>query len=396
MAVLTSYRRVLTQPGTARFALAGLVGRLPISMVGLGIVLLVEDVSGSYGIAGTVTAAYTVASAALSIGQGRLLDRFGQRRVLGIASPLFSLAMVLLVLSVEQDWPLATTYLWAAVAGGSLPQVGSCVRARWSHVLEQPADVQTAFALEAVLDEAVFVVGPIVATVLATTVDPVLGLGIAVVSGLVGCLGLAGQRSTEPPAHPHDHTTGPRPALPWRTVVPLAIVSLGLGVLFGGAEVTTVAFSDEQGAEAYAGLLLALWALGSLLSGLVTGAIAWRRGPSFRVRVGALAMAVSMVPLFLVDSMWLMGLLLLVGGSATAPTLVATISMTEQVVPRARLTEGLAIMHTGIVAGVAPGAAFSGFVVDHAGASPAYLVAAGAGLLAAVAAMALPRQGRTT
>lgn len=391
MAVLTSYRRILARPGTARFTLAGLVGRLPISMVGLGIVLLVEDVSGSYGVAGTVTGTYTVASAVLAIGQGRLLDRFGQRRVLGVASPVFSLAMVLLVLSVQWEWPLATTYVCAALAGGSLPQIGSCVRARWSHVLDRPADVQTAFALEAVLDEAVFVVGPVLAVVLAT-VDPVLGLATAVACGLVGCLVLAGQRSTEPPPHPHDRATGPRPALPWRTVAPLAVVSLGLGVLFGGAEVTTIAFADEHDAEAYAGVLLAVWALGSLLSGVVTGAVSWRRGPSYRVRVGALAMAVSMVPLFLVDSMWLMAVLLLVGGSATAPTLVATISLTEQVVPRARLTEGLAIMHTGLVAGVAPGAAFSGFVVDHAGASPAYLVAAGAGLLAALAALALPRR----
>jgi len=393
MAVLTSYRRVLSRPGTARFTLAGLVGRLPISMVGLGIVLLVEDVSGSYGVAGTVTATYTVASAALAIGQGRLLDRFGQGRVLALASPVFSVAMTLLVLSVQEEWPLAVTYLLAAVAGGSLPQIGSCVRARWSHVLDRPADVQTAFALEAVLDEAVFVIGPILATVLATTVDPVLGLAIAVVSGLVGSLGLARQRSTEPPTHVHDHTTGPRPLMPWRTVVPLAVVSLGLGVLFGAAEVTTVAFSEARDAEAYAGALLAVWALGSLLSGVVTGAVSWRRGPSYRVRVGALAMAVSMVPLFLVDSMWVMAALLLVGGSATAPTLVATISMTEQVVPRTRLTEGLAIMHTGLVAGVAPGAALSGFVVDHAGASPAYLVSAGAGALAALAALALPRQG---
>lgn len=396
MAVLTTYRRVLARPGTARFSLAGVVGRLPISMVGLGIVLLVEDVSGSYGIAGTVTAAYTVANAALSIGQGRLLDRLGQGRVLGVASVLFSVALVLLVVAVRADWPAATTYLCAALAGGSLPQVGSCVRARWSHVLDDPRDVQTAFALEGVADEAVFILGPILVTVLATTVDPVLGLGVALVACLVGGFGLAAQRATEPPTHAHDHATGPRPSMPWRTVVPLAVVSLGLGVLFGAAEVTTVAFADEHDAKSWSGPLLALWALGSLVAGVVTGAVTWRRGPSIRVRVGALAMATTMVPLCFVDSTPLLGLVLLVGGLAIAPTLIATISLTEQVVPRSRMTEGLAIMQTGLVAGVAPGAALSGFVVDHAGASPAYLVSAGAGALAALAALALPRQEPTT
>lgn len=392
MAALSSYRRILTHPGTARFSLAGVVGRLPISMVGLGIVLLVQDVSGSYGIAGTVTAAYTVANAGLAIAQGRLLDRLGQARVLTVASVLFASAMVLLVVAVRADWPAVATYLCAALAGGTLPQVGSCVRARWSHVLDDPREVQTAFALEGVADETVFILGPILVTVLATTVDPILGLGVAVVGCVIGSLGLAGQRGTEPPPQSHDRASGPRPGMPWRTVVPLAVVSLGLGVLFGAAEVTTVAFAEEQGAKAYAGGLLALWALGSLVAGVVTGAVTWRRGPSFRVRVGALAMAAAMLPLFLVETVPVLGALLLVGGLAIAPTLIATISLTQEVVPRARMTEGLAIMQTGLIAGIAPGAALSGFVVDHAGASSAYLVSAGAGLLAALAGLALPRR----
>jgi MFS family permease len=391
MAVLTTYRRVLAKPGAVAFSLAGLTGRLPISMVGLGIVLLVEDVSGSYGIAGTVTGAYTVANAILAIVQGRLLDRLGQARVLTVACLVFAVALSLLVVAVRADWHPVATYVLAAVAGGSLPQVGSCVRARWSHVLDDPRDVQTAFALEGVFDETVFIVGPILVALLATTVDPVLGLGVAVVACVVGSLSLAGQRTTAPPTHQHDHTAGARPRMPWRTVAPLAVVSLGLGVLFGAAEVTTVAFAEEHDAKSLSGALLALWALGSLVAGVITGAISWRRGPSLRVRVGALAMATAMVPLYFVDSVALLGLLLLLGGFSIAPTLIATISLTEQVVPRVRMTEGLAIMQTGLVAGVAPGAALSGFVVDHAGASPAYLVSAGAGLLAALAALALPR-----
>lgn len=396
MAVLTTYRRVLAKPGAVSFALAGLAGRLPISMVGLGIVLLVEDVSGSYGIAGTVTAAYTVANAILAILQGRLLDRLGQARVLTAASAGFAVALTLLVVAVRADWPAVATYVFAALAGASLPQVGSCVRARWSHVLDDPRDVSTAFALEGVLDETVFIVGPILVALLATTVDPVLGLAVAVVACVAGCLGLASQRSTAPPTHQHDHSTGARPGMPWRTVGPLIVVSLGLGVLFGAAEVTTVAFAEEHDARSLSGALLALWALGSLVAGLVTGAISWRRGPSLRVRVGALAMATAMVPLYFVDSVLALGALLLVGGLSIAPTLIATISLTEQVVPRVRMTEGLAIMQTGLVAGVAPGAALSGFVVDHAGASSAYLVSAGAGALAALAALALPRQDATT
>jgi MFS family permease len=392
--MLDSYHRILGRPGTALFSATGLVARLPMSMVGLGIVLLVEGRSGSYGVAGAVAAAYMIANAILAILQGRLLDRLGQARVLTGASLLFGVAMVLLMWSVEADWPIGTAYVFAALAGASLPQIGSCVRARWSYVLSAPAEVQTAYALEAVVDEVVFILGPILVTVLATGINPVAGLVTAMVTGVGGSLAFSSQRATEPPAHRHDRSEGARPPMPWRTVIPLIVVFAGLGVLFGAAEVTTVAFADEQGNKAYAGPLLALWALGSLVAGVVTGALTWRKGPAGRVRLGALGMACAMAPLTFIDAVPLMGLMLLVGGLAIAPTLVAAMSLTAQTVPASRLTEGMAIMHTGLVAGVAPGATISGFVVDHSGASAAYLVSLGAGVVAALAAQVIPRTER--
>jgi predicted MFS family arabinose efflux permease len=156
-------------------------------------------------------------------------------------------------------------------------------------------------------------------------------------------------------------------------------------------EVTTVAFADEQGHKAFSGGLLALYAFGSLAAGVITGAVHWRQGPSVRVRWGAFAMACAMVPLSFIDSLPLMAGTLFVAGFAIAPTLIATMSLTEESVPAGRLTEGMAIMQTGLVAGVAPGATVSGLVVDHQGASAAYLVCLGAGLAAALTAQALPR-----
>ena len=390
--MFTSYRRILGYPGTLRFSMAGLFARLPISMVGLGIVLLVSAATGRYGVAGAVSAAYMFANAGLAILQGRLLDRFGQGRVLSAASLGFGVSVTLLVVSVQADWPIGSTYVFAAVAGGCLPQVGSSVRARWSHVLDQPGEVQTAYALEAVLDEAVFILGPIIVTVLATAWHPVAGIAVAVVACVSGTLWFTSQRATEPPAQEHSGTSGPRADMPWPTVIPLAVVCAALGVLFGAAEVTTVAFADEQGHKAVSGALLALWAAGSLTAGVITGAVHWRRGPSVRVRWGALAMACAMSPLYFVGSLPLMGLTLFVAGFAIAPTMIAAMSLTEEVVPSGRLTEGMAIMQTGLVAGVAPGATLSGLVVDHQGASAAYLVSVAAGTVAALAGLAIPRQ----
>lgn len=392
MPLLAAYRRVLATPGALLFSAAGLVGRLPISMAGLGIVLLVQAGTGSYAVAGAVSAAYMVANAVCAIVQGRVIDGWGQGRVLSTLALVFGVAVVLLVVAVEADWPRWVTYLGAALAGAALPSIGTSVRARWTHALGGRPLLQTAFALEAVVDEMIYMVGPILVTVLATTVDPVLGLAAAAAAGTFGGLAFAVQRGTEPPAQPHRRSEGVRrPRMPWRTVLPLAVVSAALGVLFGAAEVTTVAFADERGHKGYSGGLLAVWALGSLLAGLVTGALTFKRPTSFRVKAGAVGMAAAMAPLYFVHSIPVMALFLLIGGLAIAPTMVAAISLTQERVPQSRLTEGMAIMQTGVVAGVAPGAALSGLVVDHAGASAAYLVSLAAGLLSVVAAQALPR-----
>lgn len=372
--MFNSYRRVLSRPGAFAFSSAALVARFPMSMMSLGIILLVEGRTGSYGLAGTVAAVFVLAEAAFAVLHGRWVDTYGQSRVLPLAITIFGVGLALLMLAIERDANPVLPYVFAAISGASLPQVGASVRTRWAYLLDEPGEVQTAFALEAVLDEVVFVVGPVLVTVLATSWDPIAGLVVALAAGVLGTFAFAAQRATEPP--PRRRTaSGEREAMPWRLVIPLALVCLSLGALFGAAEVTTVAFSEEQGVPWAAGWLLAIWSFGSLVAGVITGAVAWKRAPAFRLRWGALAMAVAMSPLVLVDSVPLMAVLLLFGGLAIAPTMISAMTMVEQGVPSGRLTEGMAILHTGIVAGVAPGAAAAGFVVDHYGASAAFLVA---------------------
>lgn len=383
-----SYRRIFN-PATTLFSLTGLVARLPISMVGLGIVLLAEHETGSYGFAGSVSAVALIANAAFAVPQGRLIDRIGQSRVLSAVITLWGVGLVLAMGSLRWDWPVWSTYACAAVAGAALPSVGTCVRARWAHTLsDRPERLHTAFSFEAVADETVFLVGPIAVTLLATGVHPLAGLGAALVTGVLGTLAFAAQRGTEPPAHPPQAAVGERPSIPWAAIAPLTVVAAALGILFGSAEVVTVAFADEQGHKSAAGFLLAIWALGSLVAGVVSGAITWRRGPLVRLRVGALGMLVAMAPLTFVPSLPVMAAVLLIGGLAISPTLIATMSLAEQVLPPARLTEGMAIIGTGLAAGLAPGAAVAGVVIDAAGASPAYLVCTVGGALALAGALA--------
>ncbi len=392
MAFLSSYRRVLATPGALLFSATGLVGRLPISMAGLGIVLLVQAGTGSYGVAGAVAAVYLVANAICAILQGRFIDSWGQRRVLTVLAVAFGCGMALMGVAVEADWPRPVIYVAAALAGATLPNIGSCVRARWTHVLDGgPGLLPTAFALESVVDEMVYIVGPILVTVLATLVDPVLGVAAAAAAGSLGSLAFAAQRRTEPPAQPHDHHTGVRPRMPWRTMLPVSVVCAALGILFGAAEVTTVAFADEHGHKGWSGGLLAVWALGSLVSGLITGAISWRRPTSFRVRVGRGRDGVrdgAAQPHRLDPPD---GLLPLPRRVRDRADMVATITLVQESVPPSRLNEGIAIIQTGIVAGVAPGAALSGVVVDAGARRRPTSSAWPPGTVAALAALTLPR-----
>lgn len=389
--VLSTYREILSRPGALLFSATALVARLPISMVGLGIVLLVSATTGSYGIAGAVSASFLVANAVFAVVQGRLLDRLGQARVLVPTAVVFAGSLSLMSVSVYEDWPRAVTYVSAALAGAGMPAVGACVRARWSQVLDEPALVHTAYALESVVDEAVFITGPILVTVLATAVHPLAGLGSAILAALVGTLFLASQRATEPPPHPKHAREGAAEPMPWLAMGTISVVCLMLGTLFGASEVATVALCEELGIKQYSGFLLALWAAGSLIAGIVTGAVRWRRSAGVRLRWGALGMAVAMAPLWLIGSVPVLAVALFIGGFAIAPTLIATNSLTEQTVPRSRLVEGMALVHTGIAGGVAPEAALAGVLVDAYGASTAYLVPLVAGVLAALAAQATPR-----
>lgn len=384
----SSYRRVLTTPGAVRFSAAGLLARLPLSMVGLGIVLAVTAQTGSYAVAGAVSASYVAANAVCAVFLARLVDRVGQHRVLGLAVTLSAVALGSLVVAVEAGWPTPVPHLLAALSGATMPNVGAAVRERWSHVVDDRELLDTAFAVEAVNDEVVYMTGPVIATALAAAVHPVAGLVTAATAALVGTWALVVQRGTEPPRHAaEDRATAAEP-MPWLRLVPLVIGALALGILFGGSEVAVVAFAEEAGHKPLAGLLLAVWALGSLLAGLISGAVVIRRPAASRYRLGLLVLSLLMVPLPFVESLWLASVVLFLAGFAISPTMIAAVSWTQDLVPASRLNEGMTVVSTGIYAGVAPGAALVGMVVDAAGASASFWVPAAAGLVGAAAAWA--------
>ncbi len=369
------------------FSLAGFVARLPMSMTGIGIVLLVSLTTGSFGQAGLLVAATTLTGAAVAPLWGRATDRVGQARVLLLAVLINVLSVALLVAAVQLGWPLPVSLAAAAGVGVGFSLAGSAVRARWALRLNGSPLLNTAFALEAMLDEVVFIIGPVLVTFLATALHPALGVSVSAVIGLIGAVALAAQRSSQPPIRstPHGHEGSSR--LPWRVLLPVAMASGALGMVFGGMEINVVAFAKEAGVLPYAGLILIAWSFGSLVAGAVTGAIIWRASPARRFRVGATMLALSLLPLPFVDHPLVVALLLILSGMAIAPTLIASIGVIQSAVNQSRLTEALAWNSTGMVAGVAIGAAAVGFVIDSSGAQAGFVAVAIAGLLLTLGAL---------
>lgn len=374
-----------SRPGARAFFVAGIVGRMPISMIGLGIVILIAQEKGQYGLAGAVSGVAVVAGALTGPVQGRLVDRFGQRLLILVGTVLCTIALVGLLIAVNADAPSWVLYSVSFVAGGTRPQVGSFVRARWTHLLGRGRALQTAFALEAVGDEVVFIIGPVVVAVLANEVSPYAALGAAGALGLGGGIWLALLRRSDPPGRGKSDGKEKAP-LPWLSLLLLSIIGLGLGATLGSAEVVTVAFTAEHGRPDMAGVVLAVWALGSLLAGLWYGSVHWRAPVERRLLIGTIALAITLAPLPWVGNILVLGAVLFGAGLTIAPTMVAVTACVEEWVPPQRLTEAITWTVTGLLLGVAPGNAAAGHAVDIWGSSTAYWVPVTIGIACALIA----------
>ena len=390
---LGAYRRLLSDPRARAFSAAGFLARLPISMTALGIVLLVSATTGSYARAGIITATATLVGALAAPWWGRMIDRIGQARVLVTAALICNVSLALLVVTVLLRLPLPLTLVTAAGVGLGFSSAGSAVRARWSHRLTGNRLLDTAYAFEAVVDEVVFMVGPVLVTFLATALHPALGLVACVVFGLIGALALASMRDTQPPSRTAAESAAAHVPLSARLLVPIVLASAGLGGLFGAMELVVVAFAKEAGIPQYTGLIVMAWAFGSLVAGVLTGTVSWQASPASRFRWGAFLLACSVVPLPFASSPFVVTVLLTLSGFFIAPTLIALVAVTQAAVVPSRLTEALGWTSTGMAAGVAAGAASLGYLIDLFGARAGFWGVVAIGVLLTLAALSV-RTGR--
>jgi MFS family permease len=371
-----SARTVFRRPGVAPMMLAGILGRLPMGMVGLGLTLLIVSQADSYALAGAVAATMTISLAIIGPYNARLVDRIGQRRAIPLLLAVHVSAYLLLAAAVSFSWPTATWFLLAALAGSSAPNLGAMTRARWVGIARSGSERSSAFAVESVADELSFVVGPVIASTLAIAVAPTAPILVGMLALAIGGLWLAAQRRTAPA--PGGSSDAPRPkghVVRTPGLGSLFLMMLAMGAMFGALHVSVVAYSQAT-APALTGVLLAAMSFGSLLSGIALGATTRRWTLTGQVRVGSVTLTAAILPLaFISAPMVFAGMAFLLGLNFSV-VMIGSFGLAERMTPRSRITEGLALMGSGLSLGMAAGTALAGVIIDTAGASPALGLAA--------------------
>jgi MFS family permease len=383
--VQNPYRVLLDVRGGPAFSAAAFVARLPISMLGIAIILLVSADSGRYALAGAVAAVSALSEALAQPVFGRLVDRYGQSRAVPPVVAACTVANGAFAWASTHHAPAWSLFALGALGGATFPNTGALVRARWANAVSGTPALQTAFSVESILDEVIFVLGPPLVTWVALLAGPAQALLVTVGLLVVGCTLLLVQRRTEPAPSGPGHADGPS-ALSVPGVRAVVAVLVMLGGVFGSFEVVTIAFAQQRGHTGAAGLLLALNAGGSMVAGIVYGLRQPTTPPQRQLLLLASLVPLTVVAFPFVDSIPLLGVLSFVAGFVVSPTLICAFGLIETLAPAERLTEGLTLASTGIVFGVSIAAAVAGRLVDFMGTPHAYVCTLVAGVLTTVAA----------
>ena len=387
MSVLARYSAVLRGHGTAVPLVASVVGRLSLGMTGLALLLLVKEATGSYASAGLVSACYALAFGVFGPSRARSADRRGPVRVLLLTAVLHPLALVSLVLVAAADLPTWALVPPAVVGGATVPPLGPVMRAIWGSLLEGPLRA-TAYSLESVVIELCFVLGPLLTALLAATISPAASVLASAALAVTGSLWMVATPVVRAVVPVRAATVGRAGPLVSPAVRALLLTVVGIGVGFGAIEVALPAYVEVEGARpAAAGILLAVWSLGSIVGGLVYGGLHLATPHRRQLPVLVAALAVGTVLPLLAGGPVLMGLALFAYGLAIAPFTACNAVLLGEAAPPGTVTEAFAWSSSMIFGGAALGSGLAGVLVERYGPSAGLAVAAGAGGLSLVAAI---------
>ncbi|WP_193090505.1 MFS transporter [Advenella sp. FME57] len=385
--MVNPYRELFVAPGAMGFALAGLLARIALPMTGIGIITMLSQLRASYALAGAVSATFVLTYALLSPQISRLVDRHGQSRVLPAATMISVIGM--LVLLAASRWQAPDWILFAgALLAGFMPSISAMLRARWTAIYRGQPQLSAAYSLETVIDEATYIVGPALSVGLSVAAFPQAGPLAALVLLVLGVWALTTQRGTEPQVQVRPNGTDAAGSVIRLANVRLLILLMAaMGVIVGTVDIVSVALTEQLGQPAAASLVLAAYAVGSFLAGLLFGAMKLRTPLHRLLLLGGLATAVTTLPLMLVDNVPALAATVFLAGLFFAPTMIVAMTLVERLVPARQLTEGMTWLLARLNVGVALGAVASGRIVDESGAQVGFAIALCAGILVLLVAL---------
>ncbi|MEW2254380.1 MFS transporter [Streptomyces sp. NPDC047869] len=382
------YLEILRARHAARLLTGTLVGRLPNATAAIALVLFVRADGGTYGLAGALAAVYGVANAVGQPVLGRLVDLYGQPRVQLPAAVLSALAMAVFAFAGTGPLPLACAAV--AAAGLFTPPLEGGLRALWPSVLRREEQVHTAYAMDAVAQEVMFTVGPLLVTLCVSLWSERAALLVLNAVGVLGALSVV----LSPPSR--GWRSAPREAH-WLGALrsPGLLVLLGaflfVGIALGSITVASVPYADEHGGDAVYGWLMAALGLGALIGGTVYGARAWSGTPERRLRVLVALLAVCYLPLMLMPGAVAMVLLSLVSGVFLAPCIACAFIIVDRHAPGGTVTEAFSWLVTTFTVGASVGTGLAGPVVQAGGPLWGYAVPGAAGAVSLLVLLATGR-----
>lgn len=381
---MRAYAEFLRRPFAGRLLGGTLVGRLPNGMGMLAVVLHVRAGGGDYPLAGTLAALLGLSMAAGQPVLGRTMDRLGQTRVLIPAA--FAAAAGFALLAAVGARPLPVAVGAVILAGFTTPPLEAGLRALWPEVLDDPGQVDAAYALDAAAQEILFTVGPLL-VVAAAAVNTETALL------LTGALGIAGTVVVALSAPSRRWRGRPRAsdwAGPLRSPglrVLLASLTCA-GIALGVYAVAVVAYAERFGSGIASGLLLACMSGGALAGGIVYGARPWTGEPHRRLPWLLAALAAGYLPLVLAPGLVVMSVLAFVSGVFLAPVLACSFTLVDRLAPSGTVTEAFAWVVAAVGAGGSLGSAVSGLGQAVAGVPGAFAGAGVGGVLALLLCLA--------
>ncbi|GGY02504.1 MFS transporter [Streptomyces minutiscleroticus] len=382
------YLEILKARHAARLLVGTLVGRLPNATAAIAVVLFVRDEGGAYGLAGALAAVYGVANA---VGQpllGRLVDLYGQPRVQLPAALVSALGMAVFAFTGTGSLPVA--YVSMVVAGLFAPPLEGGLRALWPSVLRREDQVHTAYAMDAVAQEVMFTVGPLLATLCTSLWSARAALLVLNVLGVLGALSVVASAPSRAwrSAPREAHWLG---ALRSPGLLALLGAFLFVGIALGSITVAAVAYADGHGGDAVYGWLMAALGLGALAGGLGYGAWQWGGAPERRLRVLVALLAVCYLPLTLMPGAVAMTALTALAGVFLAPCIACAFVIVDRHAPRGTVTEAFSWLVTTFTVGSSVGTGAAGPVVEAGGALWGFAVPGAAGAAALLVLLATGR-----